>query len=352
VSSWERFGEWFATVAVASFAWVSGLAAPGVPVSSQAAILDTPGETQLSSVMRWAQQEDEPPVEQVGEDTDDDVETLDEAAPPADELDTADDVELLDQGPPAEAQEDVELLDQGPLPAAVSESPAPASVSTVPVTTYVVPAASSAPILPDGFGTGDIHVATGSDGFPVALNDCHVGAVTGRAYVGVDCGDGNGSSFVGHALSFDQFPFVVDENFPFDRESVFAEPAVDDGATQVIAARGARRDDNAAGPEIWTSGASSVELTQRTRERKPQVETENGRAKRGNKKRGSRNANSTVSGSQDTVDGTSTETTQEKKSKGKDRVRAGTTGKDKKKKAKSSKTPKKHVGKKGKKNRA
>ena len=45
--------------------------------------------------------EDEPPIEQVGEDTGEDVETLDEAAPPADEVDTTEDIELLDQGPPA-----------------------------------------------------------------------------------------------------------------------------------------------------------------------------------------------------------------------------------------------------------
>ena len=72
--------------------------------------------------------------------------------------------------------------------ATVVESPAPATVTTAPVTTYVAPATTSGPVLPEGFGTGDVHVATGTAGFPVGLEDCHVGAVTGRAYVGIDCG--------------------------------------------------------------------------------------------------------------------------------------------------------------------
>ena len=69
--SWERFGEWIATVAVASFAWVSSVVAPGVPVgSSGRPVLRCVDQNQLSSIMRWAQQEDELPIEQVGEDTD------------------------------------------------------------------------------------------------------------------------------------------------------------------------------------------------------------------------------------------------------------------------------------------
>ena len=97
-------------------------------------------------------------------------------------------------------------------------------MTTVPVTTAVAPAATTGPVVPEGFGTGNVHVSTGAAGFPVGLEDCHVGAVTGRAYVGIDCGEGGGSSFVGHAPSFEEFPFVLDESFPFDRESVFADP--------------------------------------------------------------------------------------------------------------------------------
>jgi hypothetical protein len=354
VSNWERLGEWIATVAVASFAWVSGLVAPDLPLSSPAAMVDVPGENQLSSVMRWAQQEDESPIEQVGEDTDEDVETLDDAAPPADELDTAEDVELLDQGPPADAQEDVELLDQGSPPAIVSEPPAPSSVSTVPVTTFVVPAASSVPIVPDGFGTGDVHVATGSAGFPVGLEDCHVGAVTGSAFAGVDCGDGDGSSFVGHAPSFEEFPFVLDENFPFDRESVFADrgesQSEDDVVTRVSPARSATRDDAAAAPEIRTSGASSVEFEQRARDRKSRVETDSGHSKRGREKRQRGNTDITVTESQDAALSASAESKQQKKNNGKGRIRGGSARHDHTK-SKSSNDPKEHGGKKGKKNR-
>jgi hypothetical protein len=315
---------------------------------------DAPVENQLSSAMRWAQEEDEPPIEQVGEDADQDVESLDEAAPTAVDVDTTEDIELLDQDPPAADQQDVELLDQG-LPAATVPEPAtPSPGSTVPVTTNVAPPASSAPILPEGFGTGNVHVATGSGGFPVGLEDCHVGAVTGRAFVGIDCGEGNGSSFVGHAASFEEFPFVVTENFPFDRESVFADRGVgqfeDTVETLVSAARGATRDDNAAAPEIRTSGASSAEFEQPARERKPRVETDNGNSKRSQEKRRNGNGDVTASGSQDAADRTSAESKQQKK-KGKDRTRGGSTA-EAQKKLTSSDNPKKHGGKKHKKSRA
>ena len=353
MSSWERFGDWIATVVFASFAWVSSLVAPGSPVGSAAAMLDVPAENQLSSVMRWAQQEDETPIEQVGEGTDGDVETLDEAAVPAGEVDATEDVELLDQGPPAGDQQDIELLDQGFPATTVSGATVPPAVSTVPVTELVAPAASSGPIVPEGFGTGNVHVATGSAGFPVGLEDCHVGAVTGRAFVGVDCGDGNGSMFVGHAPSFEEFPFVLDENFPFDRESVFADrgssQSESDVETVVSDARGASRDDNAA-PEIRTSGASSVAIEQRARDRKPRVETDNGRSKAGNEKRQSGNSNATASESQDAAGRTSSESKHEKKNNGKDRHRGGSAADDQKK-SKSSDDAKKHHGKKGKRNR-
>jgi hypothetical protein len=353
VSNWERFGDWIATVVVASFAWVSGLVAPGAPVDSATAMVDVLAENQLGSVMRWAQQEGEPPIEQVGEGTEGDVETLDEAAPPADEADTTEDVELLDQGPPAGDQQDVELLDQGPVATTAAGAPVAPPVSTVPETTYVAPATASVPIVPQGFGTGNVHVATGSAGFPVGLEDCHVGAVTGRAYVGIDCGDGSGSMFVGHAPSFEAFPFVVDENFPFGPDSVFADRAAgqpeDNVETLISPARGATRDDKAAAPEIRTSGASTVEFEQRARDRKSQVETDNGGSKQGDEKRGSKNTGVSASESQDGAERKSADSKHEKKKNGKDRHRDGSTSDDQKKSRDSGDT--KNDGKKGKRSR-
>jgi hypothetical protein len=237
--------------------------------------------------MSWAQQVDEPPIEQVGEDAADDVEPLDEAAPPAeDDAELSEDTELLDQGEPAAAQEDdIELLDQGSPPAA-GEEPATSTVTVAPTTTYVAPepTTSQGPMLPEGFGTGNVHVTAGMSGIPVGLENCHVGAVTGRAYVGIDCGEGN--SFVGHAPTFENFPFVLDDNFPFDEDSVFSnsgssdddQDLADDVEILVSAARGAPLDD-AGAPEIRTSGNSSVQFTQRARDRKGRVEAETGRSK-------------------------------------------------------------------------
>ena len=139
MSNWERFGDWIATLAVASFTWISSVVAPTAAAGSPVASASSSHQNQLHSIMSWAQQEDEPPIEQVGEDTDarrrnldeaatnEDVETLDEAAPPPDEVDTTEDIELLDQGPPANAEEDVELLDQGSPPATAAEAPAPST---------------------------------------------------------------------------------------------------------------------------------------------------------------------------------------------------------------------------------
>ena len=305
--------------------------------------------------MRWAQQEDEPPIEQVGEDTNQDVETLDDAAPPVDEGDPVRDVEILDQGPPADKQDDAELLDQGPPPASVAESTAPSTVSAEPVTTDVAPVATNGPFVPEGFGTGSVHVATGAGGFPVGLADCHVGAVTGRAYVGIDCGEGAGSSFVGHAPSFEEFPFVFDESFPFDRESVFADRGdsqlEENVQTLVSAARGAPLDADASMPVIRTTGASSVEFEQRVRNRKPRVEAEDGRAKRGKESRRGRTADVTSSESQNGGDQATVESEQEAKKRGKDGDRRGST-EDGGKKSKSSKDAKNQGEKKHKKSRA
>ena len=360
MSSWERFGDWIATLAFASFTWISGVVTPGVVVGSPTAMVDLPAENQFSSVMLWAQQEDGSAVEQVGEDTDGDIETLDDVPASVDEADATEDVELLDEAPSANDQQDVELLDQGPspatasdspAPATTSESPAPATVSPAPVTTYMAPAAPSGPIPPEGFGTGDVYVATGSAGFPVGLEDCHMGAVTGRAYVDVDCGDSGGSSFVGHGPSFEEFPFVLDENFPFDSESVFAvlghDLFDDDYLGNLFSAA---RDDKADAPEAQITGRSSVEFEQRAHDRKPRVETAYGRSKRGNEKRGSENTDAAVSESQGPVDSTSAQSAQQKKNKGKDRVRAGANLDEKK--SKDSNKMKKHDGNKVKKRRA
>ena len=78
MSNWEQFADMIATLAVASFAWISSVVgADGAAGTPAAASASAPGQNQLGSIMRWAQQEDEPPIEQVGEDTNADVETLD-----------------------------------------------------------------------------------------------------------------------------------------------------------------------------------------------------------------------------------------------------------------------------------
>jgi hypothetical protein len=354
VNNWEQVADMVVALAVASLAWISsavGLYGPtGLPAPASASTL---GQDELGSVMRWAQEEDEPPIEQVGEDTQD-VETLDEETPPVEEGDPAEDVELLDQGPPAGTQDDVELLDQGPSPAPAAESTGPSTVTTEPVTTYVAPAATSGPFVPEGFGTGNVHVATGAAGFPIGLEDCHVGAVTGRAYVGIDCGDDGESSFVGHAPTFEEFPFVVDESFPFGQESVFAnrsEGPVEDYVEALIsAAWGTPLDADSSAPVIRTTGGSSVELEQRARSRKPRVESENGRAKRGKETRRGRAADDTSTESQSQGDQASVEAMQKAKKRGKDSRRPGTQA-DGGKKAKDSKQRKNQDSKKDKKSR-
>ncbi|HZA93874.1 MAG TPA: hypothetical protein VE420_14720 [Gemmatimonadales bacterium] len=364
MSNWEQFSDWIATLAVASFAWFSGVAADAPASLSAATGSSAPAETQLNSIMRWMQQEEDPPIEQVGEDAAEDVETLDEEAgdvetldeaePPADEVDTEEDIELLDQGPPAGAQDDVELLDQGPSPVGAGEAAAPAAVTTAPTSSYVAPVATSGPFVPEGFGTGDVHVATGSAGFPVGLENCHVGAVTGRAYVGIDCGDGSGSSFVGHAPSFEAFPFVLDESFPFDQDSVFANRGTsqieEDVQTLISTARGASAADETA-PVIRTSGTSTVEFEQRARDRKPRTEVENGGAQRSQEARQRRNGEIRASESQDGDDRASAESRHKKKQRGNAGHRGGSDG-DGEKKSKNSKQAKKQGGNKGKKNRA
>jgi hypothetical protein len=345
VSTWDQIADMIATLAVASFAWISSVVGPIGPANQAAPVsASTLDQNQLGSVMRWAQQE-EPPIEQVGEGTNEDVETLDEEAAPVNESAPARDDELLDEDPPVDTQNDVELLDQGRPHAPVAETTVPSVVRTEPVTTSVAPAATTGPVVPEGFGTGSVHVATGAAGFPVGLSDCHVGAVTGRAYVGINCGDSGGSSFVGHALSFEEFPFVIDENFPFNRESVFADRSVE---TLFSAARSAPADFDAFAPEIGTTGAATVEFEQRARGRNPRVEAENGREKRGKDSRRGKTANGASSESDDRGDQASAESKQKAKKRGKDRNGAGS-AEDAEKKSKSSKHTKKHGGKNGKK---
>lgn len=129
------------------------------------------------------------------------------------------DTEPLDQGaPPAASGDDVETLDQGSPPAgvpvpvtdgAVLNAPDAAPVATG--TTYAEPAG---PQLPPGFGEGRVMVSNNPRGFPVGLEPCAVGVVSGRAYVGVKCGD-NSSPVVGHS-TYDNFPWVIDPGFPFE----------------------------------------------------------------------------------------------------------------------------------------
>jgi hypothetical protein len=344
-----------ATLALASIAWISSVVGLDGPTGSLApAHASTSVQDQLVTAMRWAQQDDEPPIEQVGEETNEDVETLDDAAPPVEESDPAADVELLDQGSPDATQDEVELLDQGPPPTTVVEETAPSPETTEAVTIYVAPAATSGPVVPEGFGTGRVHVATGAAGFPVGLADCHVGAVTGRAYVGIDCGDSGESSFVGHAPSLEEFPFVLDESFPFDGESVFAnrgDTRVEESVqTLISAARGAPVDVDASRPATRSTGAASVEFEQRARGQKPRMESENSRAKRRQESRRERTADVTSSESKGGGDQASAEAKQATKKRGKE-SNGGASAAGAKKKANSSKQEN-QGGKKSKKSRA
>ncbi|MFT4040084.1 MAG: hypothetical protein QM692_18030 [Thermomicrobiales bacterium] len=122
------------------------------------------------------------------------------------------DAENLDQGaPPAANGDDVETLDQGSPPAAVDVA---APVSSAPAPTGTAYSEPAGPQLPPGFGEGRVFVSNNPRGVPVGLEPCEVGVVTGRAYVGIKCGE-DGASAVGHASGDDDFPWVVDPGFPF-----------------------------------------------------------------------------------------------------------------------------------------
>ncbi len=136
------------------------------------------------------------------------------------EGDASTDTETLDQGsPPAASGDDVETLDQGQAP--TGAAPVPVTDGTVLTAPVAAPAATdmayvepAGPRLPPGFGEGRVMVSNNPRGYPVGLEPCEVGVVSGRAYVGVNCGDGSGP-VVGHS-TYENFPWVIDPGFPFE----------------------------------------------------------------------------------------------------------------------------------------
>lgn len=135
-----------------------------------------------------------------------------DATAPSQTGEASGDAENLDQGAPAANGDDVETLDQGSPPAAAAAAPVDATSAPAPVgTAYAEPAG---PQLPPGFGEGRVFVSNNPRGVPVGLEPCEVGVVTGRAYVGIKCGE-DGARAVGHASGDDDFPWVVDPGFPF-----------------------------------------------------------------------------------------------------------------------------------------
>jgi hypothetical protein len=212
------------------------------------------------------------------------------------------DTETLDEGAPPPATstvttpgEDVETLDQGSPPTASSAAPvgsvagtyvAPTSSAAAP--SYAAPtgSTSSGPTIPPGFGTGHVHVAAGHPEFPVGLASCHVGTITGRAYVGVDCP--NGDSVVGFAPSLNDFPFILEADFPFEGDEGFLieaarseAEAADAGRNNVdvLASMPDRQSDSSTSePQIGVSGASSVQYAQKSRTTQPTVVTDAGQS--------------------------------------------------------------------------
>ncbi len=365
MSDWDRFSDLMGTMAAASLAWISSVLAPDLPIDvTGVAGSSTPFANRQELMIGWAQAEEDAPIEQVGEDTGEDVETLDEAAPPAEDAASEDDIETLDQGSPPVAEDgDVETLDQGSPPATTqapaTESPAPSVASAEPVTTDVAPepvtadvapepVAATGPVIPEGFGTGSVHVSTGNTAFPAGLATCHVGAVTGRAYVGIDCEDG--TSVVGHAPSFEEFPFVVDEGFPFSRESVFTDPGEDSVANDVdvlvSAARGQPLGDDSEAPEVSTTGASSIEFAQEVRNRKPRAEFDSRSKKRQSDSNSAGNGSVSAAQTSTSDERAKDEAKETKRGRGKDQNNHAATG-EKEKKSKHAKDQGNQKSKKG-----
>jgi hypothetical protein len=209
-----------------------------------------------------------------------DTETLDEgASPPAASSppSSGDDVETLDQGSPPPAGGVV--VPVGSV-AGTYVAPAPAAAAA-PSYAAPVEATSSGPYIPPGFGTGHVHVAAGHPEFPVGLVSCHVGTITGRAYVGVDCP--NGDSVVGFARSLDDFPFILNPDFPFEGDEGFlidaarsdaaASDAGNNNVDVLAAMPDGREDTSTPQPQIGVSGTGAVQYSQQTHTTEPAVVT-------------------------------------------------------------------------------
>lgn len=202
------------------------------------------------------------------------------------------DTETLDQGPPpATSGDDVETLDQGSpptgaVPVPVTDGTMLAAPVAAPVATDTAYPEPAGPRLPPGFGEGRVMVSNNPRGFPVGLEPCAVGVVSGRAYVGVNCGDHSGP-VVGHS-TYDNFPWVIDPgfpfqpgadvvtdpSFPFDENSPFFESTLDRTTSSdvvvLVAPRGFpfNDDDNASAPSTDAPSDSTggvVSMTQPAR---------------------------------------------------------------------------------------
>jgi hypothetical protein len=232
-------------------------------------------------VQRQVQSDDQSTMTQVGEGGQTDTETLDQGTPPAPATTQPanGDVETLDQGPPPAAAP-VPAAAPTAVPSYTAPAPSAAAPATAP-TSYAAPAASQpmGPAIPPGFGTGNVHVSAGRFGFPVGLESCHVGAVTGRAYVGLKCGDS--ADAVGIAPSFQDFPFVPQASFPFEGDEaffsntgVFANGSIQTSGNDVIVSAGNVSNGSAAnntpGNESTNSSSGTAGTAQGTKKNKSQ----------------------------------------------------------------------------------
>lgn len=219
------------------------------------------------------------------------------------------DTESLDQGsPPVASGDDVETLDQGAPPADTGPVPVPVAEGTVltaaPVATDLAYTAPAGPQLPPGFGEGRVLVSNNPRGFPVGLEPCEVGVVTGRAYAGVKCGE-DGRPVVGHS-TYQDFPWVIDPgfpfepgadvvtdpSFPFDENSPFFESTLDrttdSDVVVLVAPRAFPFDDGESdaastdAPSVTTRGVVSIAQPARTgKERSRERTSSNGSASSG-----------------------------------------------------------------------
>ncbi|MBA2595886.1 MAG: hypothetical protein H0V00_04585 [Chloroflexia bacterium] len=269
--------------AIASAAWIAGATPFFVPPVAGLEVVSAQPPLVMTGSPRQA---DQPAIQQVGEGTGQDAENLDDGeATPL--ISTPSDQETLDnKATPETPQGDTELLDQGTPYVATDVSVAPvattyAAPSTETTVTYVEPASPppAGPVVPAGFGTGQVLVAAGQSTFPAGLGECHVGVVTGRAYVGIDCGEG--TSVVGHAPTYQDFPFYPAVGFPFEGDESFFTQGADfpfGNEVGVEARQMARHslDDESPATVSETRGRSSVEFSQRSHKR-------NGRARNRNR---------------------------------------------------------------------